>query len=175
MSRSQGSVEFSAMPQKPAVLSARYEVAASTISLWKSGGRKPEAVNRAKIEADGGPKAAAWDQDLPEPEPAAAPLEAATETTVVREADRILRMIRVSADDIALSPVAHPDRVRQLDALTRMTERLASMVGIGLELSERQILASPNLRRIADRITTALEPWPEAMAAAVGALKELQS
>lgn len=49
---------------------------------------------------------------------------------------------------------------------------LGKLTGVGLSISPRQILDSPNWRLIETAIITALKPWPDALRAVAKALDQ---
>lgn len=163
------------------MLAKRYNCSPATISLWRSGARKPREGARILIRQDLGIPECDWDAApadpvaLPESSDLLGALEVAhgeaDAATAEREADRVLGLIRRCSHDIAAQPDASPDRVRQLSALTTMVKQLGELTGAGLVLSERAILASPNLKIITDRIVGALEAYPDALQAVVDALR----
>lgn len=182
MSKSVGSQALAARGGRLEAVASRLGTSVASVSLWRSGKRNPGPEFRQAIFEDMGIPPSAWDDEIAE-----APIEPlgdiAAEVAAIaaaggagaadaeREADRLLAIIRRCMTDIASVVDASPDRVRQLAALTAMVKQLGELTGAGLALSERAILASPNFRVIVDRCVVALEPWPEAMAAVLEAVR----
>lgn len=163
------------MPGSDAEKALRYSVTLPTISRWGNGTRTPadDAIKR-QIEADGGPLVCEWDE-MPavvatRPAPPAAASSDATPDAVTAEANRLLTMVRQANDDAN----TEDDIVRRVAAFAScatIMQRLGRLVGAGHAVTERQILDSPHMRIINDRIVTALEPWPDALAAVAAALE----
>jgi hypothetical protein len=164
------------MPGSDAEKAVRYGVTLPTISRWGNGTRTPadDAIKK-QIEADGGPLVCEWDElpakvaARPAPPPPAAGADA-TPDAVTAEANRLLAMVRQANSDAA----TEDDIVRRVAAFAScatVMQRLGRLVGAGHAVTERQILDSPHMRIISDRIITALEPWPDALAAVAAALE----
>ena len=165
--------KFAEMPGSDAEKAVRYGVTVPTINRWKSGARTPadDAVI-SKIEADGGPLRCEW-EEFP-PEVSAPPLPdfsaEATPTTVQAEANRLLALVQAGMTEAS----TEPDVSRRMGILANganIVRQLGRVVGAGHVVTERQILESPHMRLIRDRIIAALEPWPEALAAVATALE----
>lgn len=152
-----------------------------TIEQWISGSKSPSDTNAKAIESAGGPPAAGWRELYVPPAPARRP--AAADGTPERvDAEKTSRLAdAIYADAIALREemAMAPDgdqgqRLRKLADLAKITTELGRLTGVGIVLSERQILASPNFERIMVALESALTPWPDAMRACADAIENLR-
>jgi hypothetical protein len=66
-------------------------------------------------------------------------------------------------------------RVKLLRDLSMITARLGKTAGVGLTLSTRAILASPNWAHVCDRVLGALAPYPDALRAVAEATAVLKA
>ena len=162
------------MPGTPAELAAKYGVSVATISRWRGGKQNPsDPATLAQIEAEGGPAPHEWELTESKPvvaaRPAGGPIEA-TAITVQAEANKLLQQVR----DALAEAEAEDDidrRVRIFSNGSNILRQLGRVVGAGHVVTERQILDSPHWRLLGERIVTALEPWPDALAAVATALE----
>jgi hypothetical protein len=186
--RSRGSVEFAALGRTlkwwETELSTRgVKAALSTIGAWKTGDRSPPEGARNAIAAIATQLKKPvppvwWDEPIPESAAAliaAVPVQPATPELVASEADELLAQIRTVRARLVNDPLGDPNiQARQLAQLAAAASQLGKLTAVGLVLSERQILSSPNWTRIEDAIVSALSPWPDAMRAVADSLNQLR-
>ena len=172
--KSKGSKEFSALGSSGVDLAKQLGCAVATISRWKNGEATPEKPWRLKIFKLGGPEPDAWDEvDTPtKPARKKKRTAKATPASVAAEADLWLHAVQDLRDEL-------PKLVKDPQGRARITREAAGtlavlgrLTGIGLTVSARQILDSPNFRIIEGRIIQALEPWPEALRAVARAIDD---
>lgn len=90
------------------------------------------------------------------------------------EAEALIAHIRRFRFAAETDPTASPtERAKLLEVSSRAVERLYRLTGEIANLPEARILASPGWGRIKAALVAALEPHPEALAAAVAALEGL--
>jgi hypothetical protein len=177
------------MPGDAGAKAFKFGVKVATVESWIRGDRTPGDGRRRAIADDGGPEPHLWDEmatapalpripDATDPEldddGEPVPRERATAAVVEREADSLLADYKILRSQIMSLPDDRPgERVRIMTQLAGILTALGKMTGVGLVVSERQILASPNWLRVRDAIATAVEPFPEAAEAVADALAEL--
>lgn len=187
--RSRGSVAYRAVGGNTAAHAEHCGVSTSTVVAWRNGHRRPGTKQqRTLIRSIPGCEhieQAWWDQPPPQVDFAAsaspgaapsAPLEHATPEAVIAEADKLLDYARKLQAE-AMSPGALEgvaDRARVLATLSSVVVDLGRLTGVGIKLSMRQILASPDWNIIENAIVEALEQWPEAMRAVAAKFEELK-
>lgn len=143
------------------------------VSGWRSGRKIPNEGSRATIERVYGIARALWDKAASsEPTGPAAPPHApegveARESAEARLQAQLARLRAQRAD-----PELTERGRLELEKLELAASRALARAE-GLELTERQILASVAWRRVCDRMVSALEPWPDAMRAVAAALDAL--
>jgi hypothetical protein len=176
--RSTGSIEFS-QKHSPAEWRRKLGKSSSTIYSWSTGDKSPNRAARLHIHQEGGPDPSAWDVAAPMPAAPpslpAIPCEEPTAARVESAAAELLQSIRTMQARLAADNLGDPDRqVRQVRELAQAMAQLGRMTAVGLQLSERQILASPNWAIIKEAIVESLEPWPDALLAVGERLAELE-
>jgi len=176
--KSQGSVEFSKDPRSGVEWSALLGATTASISRWKAGLVRPSADLRAKIHHAGGPDPKAWDQVVGTPptpkriKKRSKKRTKATAAAVINEADLWLAELQDFRDEL---PTLVTDAAKRASLLANAAKTLAvlgKLTGVGLSVSNRQILDSPNWRIIEAKILAALRPWPDAMRAVSKALDD---
>src|SRR5687768_4712671 len=105
--RTKGSVEFSKRAPSPAQVAEEQGVTEATVSLWKSGQRKPVEVKRIALEEDYGVLRHWWDEppdapagraavEVPELSPVTSLAEAQRET--IKLANTLLKIVHQFAE-----------------------------------------------------------------------------
>lgn len=176
--RSRASIAFNALGGGVVQWSQRLGVSASMITKYRRGEATPRQAVRHLIHEAGGPAPDEWDEAAAFPQPrAVTPLatEPATKEAVSRTADDLLADIRNVRERLIGDTLGDPAaQARQLRELAQAMVQLGKMTDVGIVLSERQILASPNWSVIEAAIVEALTPHPDAMAAVIEALQALK-
>lgn len=175
--KSIGSESFKSLGGSIAEWVARTGKSPTAIKAYRSGAYRPPPETRAVIASRGGPAPEEWDRPattVDRPTPRAAPVEVkASKESTVRLADRLTAQAQANAEAIeGVEDVA--TRTRLLEQHARTVAVLGRLTGVGLTVSARQILASPDWRLIEDRIIEGLEPWPDAMRAVADAIAPLE-
>jgi transcriptional regulator with XRE-family HTH domain len=179
--KSQGSSEFERAGKTGAEWARLLGVTPAAVCRWRSGQAKPTAELRTRIHSAGGPSPKAWDQVAGTPPPTkkkGAPKRApqkATPQTVIEEADRWLAELQDFRDELPSLISDAKGRASLLANAAKTLAVLGKLTGVGLSISERQILDSPNWRLIEARIIEALKPWPDALRALGKALDRSRS
>ena len=177
MAKSVGSERFSALGVSPAAMSVALGVTLPTISRWRNGSRTPGLSDAAKIERLYHLPADNWEVPLEaegEEKPTAAeiPLEPATPEAVTKEVDEWLRLVKgLRAEISEVSEVSK--KAALMASAAQVLKVLGQMTGVGMTLTNAQILGSPRWRELESVIMMALEPYPEAMLAVAESLKSL--
>ena len=131
---------------------------------------------RTKIHALGGPEPKAWDQvagtKTPKKKPKKRQRVKATPEVVVAEADYWLHALQDFRDELPNLVTDASARSRLLADSARTLAVLGKLTGIGLTVSTRQFLDSPNWRQLEAKIIDALSPWPDALRAVANALDD---
>lgn len=152
------------------------------IKFWEAGQRTPNAAWREKLSAAFGIAPGDWD------------CEPAPRLTVVPSAPARRAPTAPSSSPTAIDPTdiiggckAQLERIAQMRAelddprlLVRLEEtesqcrhKLATYLGEGRVVTEASLLRSPAFARVVARITTALDPYPEALLAVAEALESV--
>ncbi len=152
------------------------------IAFWEKGERLPGAQWREKLEAALGIPRGDWE------------CEPAPRLTVVPSAPARRAPTAPSSSPTAIDPTdiiggckAQLERIAQMRAelddprlLVRLEEtesqcrhKLATYLGEGRVVTEASLLRSPAFARVVARITTALDPYPEALLAVAEALESV--
>jgi hypothetical protein len=148
----------------------------SNIGNWQAGTALPSGPMRERIYELGGPDPDSWDEGhdglVTEPTP---PRSAAVTSDDTAQAAKLL-LAHIQRQQTELDASGS---TIELGARSRIAANLAAMVDklghhTGVKITRRQILDSPELLPIVDRIVEALEPWPEAMRAVADAISELK-
>jgi hypothetical protein len=178
--KSKGAHELGKDPRGPGYWANFCGVKVGTVMGWIGGRVSPGDLQRKRMADNGGPSFESWEElHVPPTTPRQAPIEddeieRATAEVTEREADLLLaRYKRLTAeiDNLEIDPVS---RAALLEKQAGILVKLGPLTGVGLVVSERQILASPNWDRIRMTIVDALRPFPDAarsVAAALNALK----
>jgi hypothetical protein len=176
--RTAGSVAFAALGGGVVQWGQRLGVSGKSVSKYRRGEAVPRPAVRELIHELGGPAPSAWDEPLPFPEPVvprAVPVVPADGPEVRAFADELLQYVRQELAALQGDALAEPSaRARQLRDLTQSVTQLGKLTDVGLVLSTRQILASPNWAQIKGAIVAALEAHPDAMTAVVEALQNIE-
>lgn len=174
--RSLGSLEFAKRAGKLAGASVKFAVSQATISKWRSGHRTPDERHQIQIETELGIPRDWWTQPIPADVPPDVPDEPAT----IADARALAREDLAIAQRITRAGLREaelePDLQRKAAIITKLTASLQvqqRMAGTSRELDPKQILASPAWDEIEQATIAALEPWPEALEAAVAAWDRL--
>jgi hypothetical protein len=174
--KSLGSVQFSQIGKSGIEWATLLGVTPAAVSRWKSGINTPTPEIRKQIHSLGGPEPKAWDQIVGTKKPGKKPKKRkpvkATPATVAAEADAWLTEVRAFRDELPTLVSDAPGRARLLADAARTLKVLGQMVGIGMTVSTRQILDSPNWAIIESKLLEALTPWPDALRALARALDD---
>jgi transcriptional regulator with XRE-family HTH domain len=172
--KSKGSKEFSALGSTGVDLAKQLGCAVATVSRWKTGEATPEKGYRLKIYKLGGPEPDAWDVLETDAKPSRRKKRTtkATPTTVAEEADLWLHAVQDLRDELPKLVKDIAGRARLMREAAGTLNVLGRLTGIGLTVSARQILDSPNFRIIEGKIIAALEPWPDALRAVAEAIDD---
>jgi hypothetical protein len=175
---SQGSLDFANDHRSGAEWAQLLGTSQANVSRWRAGLLRPSPAVRQRIHAAGGPPADAWDVSVGQQPPprrqakqaAARPLPkpkkkqrrkpgGATAAAVIAEADLWLAELedfRAEIPSIARDARA---RAAMLANAAKTLHVLGKLTGVGLSISPRQILDSPNWRLIEAAIIQALKPF----------------
>ena len=136
----------------------------------------PDEKNQIHIETELGIPRSFWAQPPPDAPDAPAPAEPAT----LAEARAAQRDDVASAQRLVkaglLEVQGEPDLARRsaiMGKLTATMQALGKMTGVTAELTPEQIMRSPAWDPIEVTTIAALEPWPDALEAAVTAWERL--
>ena len=190
--KSRGSFEFNQDHRTGVEWSALLKTAEANVSRWRAGKIRPNAETRKRIHAHGGPEPRAWDEvvgapSTPQPtrpyarqpkhQPTPPPPKKrrkprkATTAAVIAEADLWLAELEAFRNEL---PNLVTDAARRAGLLANAAKTLLAigkLTGVGLALSQRQILDSPNWRLIEAQIIEALKPFgPDALRAVANAI-----
>lgn len=152
------------------------------IAFWESGKRTPNAAWREKLSTAYGIAPGDWDCEpaprltvvpsAPARRAPTAPLSSPTApdpTDIIggckAQLERIAQM-RAELDDPRLL-------VRLEETESQCRHKLATYLGEGRVITEASLLRSPAFARVVARITTALDPYPEALLAVAEALESV--
>jgi transcriptional regulator with XRE-family HTH domain len=177
---SRASVAFKATPGTQREKGRRFGEGQPTISKWENGGKQPHREQKEQIAKELGIPVEWW--DLP-PLEAAQPMATAEGRTAeaacdgspdgTRElAQRLQRQAWGLADRLDHFEGTLPEQIGAAAKLASLIADVGKLTGAAI-VNERQILASPSMRRIVDTLTTALTPWPDALQAVTNALESL--
>lgn len=175
--RSKGSALFSTRCGDRAAMAARLGVSQSTISLWRSGQRKPTEAKRIEIEAVTGVPAGAWEEQAETTE--RAPATTTGEITSLGGArDETLRLATQLRDvgqrllEDAGDPSFDPrERAGIVRAAAPTVQALSKLCGSMLEITEAQLIKAPAMALVLERIAIALAAYPDAARAVADALE----
>ena len=172
--KSKGSKEFSALGTTGTDLAKQLGCAVATVSRWKNGEATPDKPYRLKIYKLFGIEPDAWDElDSPsKPTRKKKRTTKATPATVAAEADHWLHAVQDLRDELPKLAKDIAGRARLMREAAGTLSVLGRLTGIGLTVSARQILDSPNFRIIEGKIIQALEPWPDALRAVAAAIDD---
>lgn len=174
-----GAIALKKIPTATLVAELRCSVA--TANAWKAGRRKPNDKARQRIWElwQIAPGAFDRDQEPVKVTPGALAVVpgSATPEAVISEADLMLAELRQLQRALAAGEGGETAQAR-LDCLAqaaRILTTLGKLTGVGLTVTTRQILSSPNWRLIEDTLTDALHDHPEALLALADALEGLRN
>jgi len=184
---SKGSLEFSNDHRTGAEWAALLKTAEANVSRWRAGKVRPGAETRKRIHALGGPEPTAWDDQPPTAAPAAPhpsrqpkaksppskkrrKPRKATAAAVIAEADHWLAELEGFRAEIPTLANDTRGRAALLANAAKTLVMLGKLTGVGLSISERKILDSPNWRILEGKIIKALTPWPDALRAVARAI-----
>jgi predicted nucleic acid-binding Zn ribbon protein len=176
--QSQGSIEFSKHPRSGVEWASLLGVTTASASRWKAGLVRPSAKLRQLIHANGGPDPKTWDQVVGAAAPTKRKLKTkkkrvkATAAAVIDEADLWLAELQDFRNELPTLVSDAKGRASLLANVAKTLLVLGKITGVGLNISPRQILDSPNWRLIEAKIIQALRPWPDALRAVAKALDE---
>lgn len=172
--KSKGSKEFSALGTTGADLAKQLGCAVATVSRWKNGEATPEKAYRLKIHKLWGVDPDAWDQldSAAKPRRKKKRTTKASAASVAAEADLWLHAVQDLRDELPKLVKDPAGRARITREAAGTLAILGRLTGIGLTVSARQILDSPNFRIIEGKIIQALEPWPDALRAVAAAIDD---
>lgn len=174
---SQGSLDFANDHRSGAEWAQLLGTSQANVSRWRAGLLRPGAAVRQRIHAAGGPPADAWDVSVgTQPPPkrqakqAAAPPPprtkkpkrkpgGATAAAVIAEADLWLAELEDFRAEIPTLARDARARAAMLANAAKTLHVLGKLTGVGLSISPRQILDSPNWRLIETAIIEALKPF----------------
>ncbi len=156
------------------------QVAGRTIELWING-RKPGQRQRERLQEAFGIPATSWTEvaaGVPQPPPAyAAPATPAPEPEAGNMLDALAAQCSRFWQDVLLArnnPLG-ADLVqinKAEEAYAKALERHAKADGALKAVEEHRMTATLSFRKHVDKITKALDPYPEAMVAVAEALKQ---
>jgi len=174
--KSQGAIEFAAVGKTGVEWATTLGVTSAAVSRWLSGGAKPTTNLRQQIHQLGGPHPQLWDQVAGTPTPRKrrkkkAPAKA-TPAAVVTEADHWLEHLRELRVRLSTAQLDVDKELRLLANVGKIFQTLGKLTGVGLTVSVRQIIDSPNWRLLETKILDALAPWPDALRAVADALDD---
>ena len=158
-------------------IARRLGVAVDTVDSWRTGRRVPAARRRVELAEWLSIGEVTWDQPANQAPETIAPLPerlaVATPGLVESQADyllselqRLQRHLRDTPDEAVSARLDH------LSACAKVTLALGKMTGVGLTVSMRRILASPDWLRLEELIKQALRPHPDAARAVAAALTQ---
>lgn len=177
--RSRGAFELSKVGGDLATIAHTCGVSVAAVSQWRAGLRTPSDVNRKLLHKQYAIDPKAWDQPMPQQArkqvPDVAPIAvtdlASAQAAIVAEAGRQLAILQAAVSSIASDPLASPQEViRSSSDAAKALALLGKLTGTTLDISPKQMLASPAWRQIEAQIVAALEPWPDALEALAAAL-----
>ena len=167
--RTAGAVALQSSVLTQEELTARLGIDRTHLSRIGCGERMPTKTQRVLFAAELGIPLDAWERapDLPpEPDPSAVPTF--TDQAFREETQHLfgeVHHMRACAEFYRRQGNAklHMSMTR---AATAQLELLGRLSGATLEISEARAARLPAVRRILEKLATALQPWPEAYAAA---------
>ncbi len=156
-------------------IARRLGVAIDTVDSWRTGRRVPAAKRRVELAAWLSIGETTWDQPAAQEaqliQPLPDRLAVATPALVESQADYLLSELQRLQHYLRETPdEAVSARLDHLTSCARVTLALGKMTGVGLVVSMRRILASPDWLRLEELIKQALRPHPEAARAVSAAL-----
>jgi transcriptional regulator with XRE-family HTH domain len=170
----EGSRGLSKSGQTCAAVAEKLGCSVGAVESWRTGRRKPALGYRDELADWLNIPATAWDRDVPKLSvvPNVAPVGgSATASTVVSQADYLLAELRlVQAALQAATDEAPSVRLGYLNECAKITATLGKLTGVGLTISMRRILQSPDWLALQTELTSALRPFPEASRAVAAAL-----
>lgn len=191
---SKGSLALNNDHRSGAEWAALLSTSEANVSRWRAGKFKPGAAVRQLIAANGGPAPDAWDESPtaaplatparpsrptkakpPPPKPRRKPRKA-TASAVITEADHWLAELEAFRAELPSLVSDARSRANLIANAAKTLHVLGKLTGVGLSISPRQILDSPNWRLIEARIIEALKPFgPEPLRAVGKALDHSRS
>lgn len=185
--QSKGSLDFANDHRSGAEWATALNTSQANVSRWRAGLLRPGPAVRQRIHAVGGPAPEAWDQPVgaapppksrkakqappPPTKPNKRKSRKATAAAVIAEADLWLAELEDFRSDIPSLGRDARARAALLANAAKTLHVLGKLTGVGLSISPRQILDSPNWRLIEGAIIEALKPFgPEPLRALAKAL-----
>lgn len=136
---------------------------ANTVTHYLQGRQKPGRKRRQQLEAELGIPITAWDQEPPE-----ADAEATTaSSSATEQAGRLRRVIDNQLAQLEAGGSSAEQSAKLISSLSQSIRNLGSLTGEGGGITEAKILKSPAWRRIEEALIEALEPYPDALEAAL--------
>lgn len=201
--RSEGAIQLGKIGRTDEELAARLGRKREQVSYWKTGARVPAAASRELLFAELKIPVEAWDQyprgstrveaigGAPTGGVIAStpidyePAKLVDDGSVRAKAARLDRLVRSMLDVIDQEQakamveggekptVGLIERFRLATDAHKLLDKLGRLTGETQQISESRLLRLPAMRRILDRVTGALKPYPAALAAVGAALEQL--
>jgi hypothetical protein len=176
--KSQGAIEFDRVGKTGVEWATLLGVTSAAVSRWRSGTAKPAQHLRLEIQKHGGPDPQLWDQIPGTKAPKKrrkVKVVKATPAAVSAEADLWLAQLADLRVRIPLAALDVEKETRLLASASKTFQVLGKAAGVGINVTSRAILDSPNWRLLEIKILDALAPWPDALRAVADALDDTRS
>lgn len=188
--RPAGAIAFARIGDTQTELSRRLKINQGLVSKILNGREKPSAAVKKRMLAEYGVD---WDA----PAPVARPVQQRAPRQQLRnvgrsqdvptaallsdvdavrsEARNMLATVRQLQADTQTDPDMYPEkRAKVLASCATTLVKLGALTGESLSLSEGQIVQSPQFKRVAASLFSALEPFPDALQALTDALRTFE-
>ncbi|MBZ0120873.1 MAG: hypothetical protein K8H88_28015 [Sandaracinaceae bacterium] len=175
--RSEGQRLLQAVPASHAEIAAALGTTKQAVSYWRRGNKTPDLANRLVLRDRYGIAPDAWEQ-LPSTAAAGAPAAAAppmpvrtgSETTLDEVELQLAQLHQIQAGSLIAS-----ERVRLADAVGKLLALKARLERERELIEDRIVREHPVWKRIRERLTATLRPFPDAARAVAQALEELDA